>query len=114
MSENKGGRPRKEIDKNAFESLCSIQCTKDEICNVFDCDEKTLTRWCNDTYGMGFSEVFKEKRNNGRASLRRMQWKLAENNPTMAIFLGKQYLEQRDKQEHEVTGGLEIKVKWDE
>ena len=29
-------------------------------------------------------------------SLRRTQFKLAEKNPTMAIFLGKQYLGQRD------------------
>lgn len=29
-------------------------------------------------------------------SLRRMQWKLAEKNNSMAIFLGKQYLGQKD------------------
>ena len=28
-----------------------------------------------------------------------MQFKLAEKNPTMAIWLGKQYLNQRDRQE---------------
>ena len=30
-----------------------------------------------------------------------MQWQLAEKNPTMAIFLGKQYLGQRDNIEVE-------------
>lgn len=34
-------------------------------------------------------------------SLRRTQFKLAEKNPTMAIFLGKQYLGQRDNIEVE-------------
>lgn len=36
-------------------------------------------------------------------SLRRTQFKLAEKNPTMAIWLGKQYLGQRDNVEVEHT-----------
>ena len=97
--ENKGGRPKKQIDKNMFETMCGIQCTKDEICAILDLDEKTLTRWCNDTYGMGFSDIYKNKSQVGKMSLRRIQYKLAEKNPTMAIWLGKQYLNQRDRQE---------------
>lgn len=42
---------------------------------------------------------------NGRASLRRMQFKNAQaGNVTMQIWLGKQYLGQKDKQEVENTG----------
>lgn len=111
---NKGGRPKKEIDQELFEKLCAIQCTKDEICDVFSINEKTLTRWCEETYGMGYYDVFSIKRNAGKSSLRRMQWKLAEVNPTMAIFLGKQYLDQKDKHETEISGGLGIEIKWDE
>lgn len=29
-------RPRKEIDQKNFESLCGLQCTKEEICGCFD------------------------------------------------------------------------------
>ena len=112
MTKNKGGRPKKEIDKPTFEGLCKIQCTKDEICNVFDCDEKTLTRWCKETYSEGFSDVYKKKSATGKASLRRLQFKLAERNPGMAIFLGKNYLGQSDKQELEHSGNLDIKVEW--
>lgn len=93
---NKGGRPKKEIDIKMFETMCAIQCTKDEMCDVFDMDEKTLTRWCKDTYGIGFSDIYKKKSATGRMSLRRMQFKLAERNPAMAIWLGKQYLNQKD------------------
>ena len=93
---NKGGRPQKNIDKKTFENLCAIQCTKDEICGIFDIDEKTLTRWCKDTYNEGFSDVFKRKSQTGKMSLRRTQFKLAEKNPTVAMWLGKQYLGQRD------------------
>ena len=92
----KVGRPIKEIDKKQFESLCAIQCTIEEICAVLDVDDKTLTKWCKKTYNKNFSEVFSIKRQNGKASLRRMQWHLAEKNPSMAIFLGKNFLNQRD------------------
>lgn len=103
MGENKGGRPKKEIDKKQFESLCAIQCTKDEICFFFDnIDEKTLTRWCKDTYGMGFSDIYKIKSVNGKISLRRYQFELAKRSTPMAIFLGKNYLGQKDSFPEEV------------
>ena len=97
----KMGRHEKEIRQKQFESLCAIQCTEEEICSVLDCDNETLTRWCKKTYNKTFPQIFKEKRAGGKASLRRNQWKLSETNPTMAIWLGKQYLGQKDHQEIE-------------
>jgi len=42
---------------------------------------------------------------NGRSSLRRLQWKSATNgNITMQIWLGKQYLGQRDMHSAELSG----------
>ena len=96
----KGDTPAQDrIDKKVFENLCGIQCTLAEICDAFDVEDDTLNSWCKKTYGTTFSEVFKIKRGKGQISLRRMQWKLAEKNPTMAIWLGKQYLNQKDRQE---------------
>lgn len=100
---NKGGRPKVEIDKKMFENMCGLQCTKDEICCILDIDEKTLTRWCKDTYGEGFSDVFKKKSKVGLMSLRRTQFKIAEKNASMAIFLGKQYLGQKDIVETQIS-----------
>lgn len=102
---NKGGRPKLEFDQEQFEEMCNIQCTKDEICAVFGgVDEKTLTRWCIDTYGMGFSDIYKTKAVNGKKSLRRIQFESAMNgNTAMQIWLGKQYLGQRDRHEVEQT-----------
>ena len=96
-------RPRKEIDQKQFENLCGLQCTLEEICGWFDVTDKTLDSWCKRTYNASFSEVFKQKRGNGKISLRRMQWRLAEKNATMAIWLGKQYLDQRDIVEQNIT-----------
>ena len=92
----KTGRPPKDIDRTEFEKLCSMQCTEEELCGFFGVTDKTLTAWCRRTYGQAFSDVFREKRLGGRASLRRRQWQLAESNPTLSIWLGKQYLGQSD------------------
>lgn len=89
-------RPRKEIDKKQFENLCGLQCTQEEIADFFSVSPDTIDRWCKREYRQSFAEVFREKRGNGKISLRRMQWRLAERNASMAIFLGKNYLGQRD------------------
>lgn len=96
------GRPKTEIDKQIFENLCGIQCTMAEMQAVFDCTNDTIERWCKETYkdedgnGMTFAEVFKIKRGKGLVSLRRNQWKMSETVPSMAIWLGKQYLGQTE------------------
>lgn len=89
-------RPLKEINQKDFEKLCGLQCTKEEICGFFDVTDKTLERWCKRTYKKGFSEVFAQKRGSGKISLRRSQFELAKKNANMAIWLGKQYLGQRE------------------
>lgn len=93
------GRPQKEIDKSQFEKLCGLQCTAEEICDWFEVSDKTLYKWCRKNYGDNFSVIFRQKRSKGKISLRRAQFRLAENNANMAIFLGKNYLGQTDKSE---------------
>ena len=99
----KTGRPRKEIEREQFEKLCGLQCTLSEIASYFDCSEDTIERWCVREYEMSFAEVFRVKRESGRISLRRAQFRLAEKKPSMAIWLGKQYLGQKDQQEVRVS-----------
>lgn len=79
-----------------FEKLCALMCTEQEICGFFGITDKTLARWCKETYGLRFSEAFKVYSMDGKISLRRMQFRLAEKSAGMAIFLGKQYLGQSD------------------
>ncbi len=91
------GRPKKEIDYVAVEKLANIQCTQEEIAAFLDLSVRTLQR------DEEFCRIYKKGQDNGRMSLRRMQFKLADKNPTMAIWLGKQYLKQRDNIEVEST-----------
>ena len=92
------GRPKKEIDYTTVEKLANIQCTQDEIASFLGISTRTLQR---DEH---FMELFNRGRENGKMSLRRMQWKHAEKSVPMAIWLGKQYLGQRDKVEYTDDG----------
>ena len=84
------GRPKFKIDYTIVEKLASIMCTQEEIATFLGCSVDTLQR--DDT----FCGIYKKGQETGKMSLRRTQFKLAEKNPTMAIWLGKQYLKQRD------------------
>lgn len=94
---NPNGRPLKKIDRAHFEYLCNLQCTLVEIAGFFHCCEDTIESWCKKEYGMTFSETYKIYSQAGKISLRRYQYKQAEHNPTMAIWLGKQWLNQAEK-----------------
>lgn len=90
-------RPRIEIDEEQFIKLCSIQCTLSEIASWFKCSEDTIERWCKRTFRTSFAETYKKYSTNGLISIRRTQFKLAEKSVPMAIWLGKQYLGQKDR-----------------
>jgi IS30 family transposase len=95
---NKGGRPRKEIAQHTFERLCEVQCTLEEMAHVLNVSEDTIERWCKRTYELGFADTYKKFSAFGKTSLRRYQFEAAKKgNPTMQIWLGKQYLGQSDK-----------------
>lgn len=87
------GRPKKEINYKLAEGLASIFCTLDEIASVLDISTRTLQR------DEEFCRIFKKGQETAKSSLRRLQWKHAEKSATMAIFLGKQYLGQKDNVE---------------
>ena len=98
----KRGRPKKVIDMVQVEKLASIGCTHEEICAVIGCCKDTL--YAQDV----FSTVYKKGQDEGKMSLRHMQWQKAKaGHPGMLIWLGKQYLGQADKQEvkadHSIT-----------
>jgi AraC-like DNA-binding protein len=90
-------RPRKKIDPEQVKKLAAIQCSYAEMAAVLGVNESTLTR--------RFAQVIKEGREHGRMSLKRKQYECAMGgNTTMLIWLGKQHLEQRDKQALEHSG----------
>ena len=95
------GRPKKEISKEQFEKLCGLQCTLDEIAGFFNCSPDTIERFCKSQYTRTFADTYKEYSAQGKISLRRYQFKLAEKSAAMAIFLGKNMLGQKDRIEYD-------------
>lgn len=99
----KVGQPRIELDKEVFEGLCELQCTRVEIASFFKVSEDTIERWCARTYDKKFSDVYKERQGAGKVRLRRLMMQQAETSPAMAIFLSKNWLGMTDKQAVEVN-----------
>lgn len=105
------GRPHIEIDEEAFKKLCGIQCTLDEVASFFSCSPDTIERWCKRELKITFAEAFKKHSANGKISLRRWQFKMAEHSVPMAIWLGKQYLGQTEKQEMSLSTNSDDTIK---
>ena len=115
------GRPRKEFNAKAFADLVSIGCEEDEICWFFrgedgkPANRDTLSRWCKRTFGLNFQEY---KKQNGlmriKIEVRKNQLELSKTNSAMAIWLGKQYLGQKEsfeanvKEEDRVTVVIDV------
>ncbi len=88
------------IDWVKVDTMCKIQCTGEEIASILNIDYDTLQRACKRDKKCKFADYLEQKKKGGKASLRRRQWKLAEDgNPTMLIWLGKNVLDQKDKSE---------------
>ena len=102
---NKVGAPKKQLDYKLIEDLAMIQCTQQEIANILEVSVRTLQR------DEEFCRIYKKGQDNGKMSLRRMQWKAAtEGNHTMLVWLGKQYLDQKDNKDLKITDLRPIKI----
>ena len=96
------GRKQVPIDALYLEKLCSLQCTNAEIAAWFGCSERTIEKRSKEPE---LAEVMARGKGKGRVSIRRAQMKLLEaGNATMGVWLGKQYLGQRDVTPIELSG----------
>ena len=102
----KRGPKLTEIDWQLCRNLLRIQCTGEEIAGAMGISYDTLERACKRDHKIKFAEYSAQKRAEGKASLRRMQWKAAEDgNITMLIYLGKNMLDQSDRVDHSNKDG---------
>jgi|TARA_R110000796_G_scaffold25719_2_gene72228 hypothetical protein len=93
------GRPKIVLNLEELERLSRLNCTMPEISAYFDIPLRTLEdKFANE---LDVRKAIEKGRATGKLSLRRRQIQIMEetNNPTMAIWLGKQMLGQTDKQE---------------
>jgi len=105
----KVGRPRIPIDYSTVEKLAHIQCTQEEIASFLGVSVDKLQ------HDKEFIGIYKKAQETGKSSLRRLQWKAADDgNATMMIWIGKQYLHQTDKAEIDTNHEVKINVKVEE
>ena len=104
MATNKGGRPKAVIDYKLVESLANIFCTQEEISNILGISRKTLLT------DEVFTQTYIKGLENAKSSLRRFQYLTAQKgNATMQIWLGKQYLQQKEpKQEFDIDTNTQV------
>ncbi len=95
------GRPPLPIDPKIVQALARIHCTQAEIAAVVGCHESTIQK--------RFGARLIKWREAGKVPLRRAQFRTAVGgNATMQIWLGKQYLEQRDRHTIDLRGKLTV------
>jgi len=127
------GRPRIKFDLSELEKLCAMQCTRPEIASWFSCSLETIDKriaddktfyevdgvagdvgdgeWVgtSEKINLTFHEIMQRGYARGKISMRRQQIKmLNEGNGTMAVWLGKQYLGQKDIVHHANPDGSPI------
>lgn len=111
---NKGGRPKIAIDYQKLDTMCAIQCTGEECAAILDISYEHLNNQLKRDGNGGFLDYFKKKSAGGKMSLRRKQYDLASaGNPTMLIWLGKQWLGQHEperEKEKENGESLELSI----
>ena len=92
-------RIRDDIDFEQLKKLCEIQCTMEETAGVIGVNVKTLAEYINDMTSLTWRGFCQKYGADGRAALRRAQFKAAleDRNPAMLIWLGKQMLGQKEK-----------------
>ena len=89
-----------DIPAEKVKMLASFGCSYIEIGKYFGCSEGVIRKRFKVEYEQGREEM--------KLSLRQLQWKNAQQgNTALLIFLGKNYLQQTDKSQVDMTGNLE-------
>lgn len=93
-----GGRPKFVVPWDIVDQMCEYQSPAVEVAACIGCHVQTLNERCKEDNGVSFSEYFAEKRQKGLSALRNKQYDMAmQGDRTMLVWLGKQYLEQKDQ-----------------
>lgn len=100
-----------QVDPAKMEALGRINCTHEEIAAVLGMSARTFRERLEENPEL--RHILEKARDEGKASLRRVQWKAAlSGDRTMMIWLGKNTLGQSDKMTQ--SGTQEIVVRYED
>lgn len=112
----KTGRPKKEIDWEELKKLSSLPIRQEDVAWVMDLSVDTLSRAIKRKLKMTFAEYMDKNRSKFRINLLAKQYEIAmKGNPTMLIWLGKNYLEQsepKDVNHEDISQGGTYETEW--
>ena len=97
------GRTKTEIDWEKVGNFLKAQCSAVGIAGMLGISTDTLYLRCKQDLNLDYTVFSQLKKSEGKELLRAKQYNDAlAGNITMQIWLGKQYLDQKDKQEFDV------------
>jgi len=108
------GRPKKLDITDAYtqhqlKMLGRYHCTQREIAAMFRVTISSLQEWFEREPAA--KALFEEGMAEGKMSVRRAQFMMAQRNPVSSIWWGKNNLEQTDKTETKVTNDVNVNVR---
>ena len=100
------------IDWNIVDELLEAGCEGTHVAAYFGIHPDTLYNRCKEEHGTDFSAYKAEKRSKGDIKLLKVQFEAAvkDKDKAMMIWLGKQRLGQKEKQETDLnhSGGVQV------
>ena len=103
-----GKLPPKPIDLDVILHWIDLGATAEEIAGSFRISFMTLNKALKELTGLGFEELKNKCCGGAKIALRKNQFALAKNNATMSIWLGKQWLGQKDHVEIDGPKGKQV------
>jgi IS30 family transposase len=98
------GRPEIELDWKKIDDLLVSGCNGTEVASHFGVHPDTIYNQCESKFGKNFSNYSAEKRQKGDSLLRAKQFQKAlQGDNMMLVWLGKNRLKQKDKEEPEIS-----------
>jgi IS30 family transposase len=105
------GRKQLEIDWKRVDKLLEVQCSGTEIAAALGMHPDTLYNAVKREFNSDFSAYSQVKRESGKRLLKAKQFEVAlEGDKTMLVWLGKQYLDQSDRQNVTHEGPISIRI----
>jgi len=107
------GRPKKIINWDEVDYLLEADCEGTEIAAHLGMHRNVLYERCKTEKKCNFSEYLQEKKSKGNSLIKVKQFEAAvkDKDKTMLVWLGKQRLGQKDKQELDATNKNTIEYK---
>jgi len=94
--------PEKSIVFEQILYWIDFQATQEEVAGSFHVSVETLNARLLERFGLTYSELLKRCGGQAKLALRRNQFVQSKTNATMAIWLGKQWLGQRDHEKDQL------------